>query len=298
MEKNEMLRLLQLIEQTPCRMPDDLEKHFFYTFDRVNAIDKELNGSKYHWIQGKKYYRLYAQDSLENLKEKYDKITIISSHADNLQGVSSFKKISEDLVNGCFDNASTNAVCLYMMKYLQLPENVLFVFTADEENELKGAARVSKKLKEYFGNDKVNAIVLDVTYGFQGGVDFTIENDFIYEKNAGEKFMKQVCDVANASGYTWNFLYSDEGYESDDGYVRSNTIKEYMGEGCKACDEVEGPDETGEYDDQGFNTFSQCLPCSAKNGREMHSEKGFQISLTTLSHYMDFLYRVAKASQE
>ncbi|SCY03610.1 Peptidase family M28 [Lachnospiraceae bacterium XBB2008] len=283
---NELIRLLKLIENTPCYLPEKVEEGIFYDLKRVKLIDDEIrsSGSQYKRVSGKDYYRLYAQDSLENLSKEFSEILLVSSHADNLQKCSSYDDRTE-YIKGCFDNAATNAVCVYLMKALELPRNVLFVFTADEEYHSEGAEHVARKLKNQF--DNVNVIVLDVTYGFQNGVDFTIENDFIFRNAKGEKFIKQICNVAATSGYSWNFLKKTKSHEER--YIQSERIKQYMEEGCKSFSEVKGPDETQKYKKKGFNTFSLCLPCSAENDLQMHDDSGFRISVQILQNYTDFL---------
>lgn len=325
-KKEELCRLLKKIEGIPCVSPgkEHAKKGKFYDFQRLEAIDEEISGSDstYKWINGKKYYRLYGQDDLKTLSKevssgKISKIVLVSAHADNLQKKSSYYMTSDkEYVNGCFDNASTNAVCTYLMKYehKKLPRNILFAFTAGEENEereFEGAEHISKKLEEYFGEGKVDVVVLDVTYGFQEGVDFTIENDFLFSGQGGEDFIKKICCVANEmaaeANYTWGFLWKKKRKE---GYVDSGTIKDYMGDGCKIYADVDGEtsdeedpdeedsfeedsdDETSKYREKGHNTFSLCLPCSAKNATQMHSNGGFLISLQTICNYTDFLCRI------
>lgn len=297
--KKELCRLLKLIEDIPCVLPKKEEKGIFYDLKRVEKIDEEINQAEtdYKWIKGKNYYRLYAQDSLENISKEFPRVLLVSSHADNLQNASSYDDESKPgFINGCFDNASTNAVCVYLMKYVDMPKNVLFVFTADEEQDSEGAEHVAKKIEQHFGKGNADVIVLDVTYGFQNAVDFTIENDFIRNNDAGNSFIHKICDVANGSEYSWNFLHSDEGNEDDnDGYVRSKEIRDLMGEGCKNYIEVDGEDETTKYKDFKMNTFSLCLPCSAENNSQMHDEKGFQISIDTICKYLEFLRQIIES---
>ena len=45
------------------------------------------------------------------------------------------------------------------MKYEELPRNVVFAFTADEEDDCKGASHVAKKLIDICGKEKLKAIV-------------------------------------------------------------------------------------------------------------------------------------------
>lgn len=297
--KNELCRLLKLIEEIPCVLPEEEEKGIFYDLNRVNKIEEEIKKSdtKYKWIKGKNYYRLYAQDSLKNISKEFSRVILVSSHADNLQNVSSYEEnLTHGFINGCFDNASTNAVCVYLMENTELPKNVLFVFTSDEECDCEGAEHVASKIEKQFGKGNADVIVLDVTYGFQNGVDFTIENDFIRNNDEGKSFISKICDIANNSGYSWNFLYSDEGNEDDnDGYIRSKKIRDLMGEGCKKYIEVDGEDETSKYDEFEMNTFSLCLPCSAENENQMHCEEGFEISIDTVCNYLDFLRQIIES---
>lgn len=307
-DKDELRRLLEKIEGIPCVLPEEEKKGIFYDLRRLEVIDKEIrdSDSDYKWICGSNYYRLYGQADLETLKKEFtqgefSKIVLVSSHADNLQEKSSYYLTTDsEYINGCFDNASTNAVCTYLMKYKykKLPRNVLFAFTADEEKDMEGAEHVSKKLVKNFGEGSVNVVVLDVTFGFQKGADFTIENDFIFKDHGGENFINRICCVANKmakeSSYSWGFLYTKK---NEDCYIDSSTIKGYMGDGCTIYDDVEGEDETSEYKKKKFSTFSLCLPCSAEDENQMHSDDGFRISLKTICNYTDFLCQILHNSK-
>ena len=306
-KKEELCRLLKKIERIPCVLPrKKRKKGFFNDLRRVEAIDEEIrgSGSAYKWIKGKNYYRLYGQADLETLKKEFSqgefsKIVLVSSHADNKQENSSYHMMPDaEYINGCFDNASTNAVCTYIMKHEKnLPRNVLFAFTAGEEYNMAGAKHVSKKLVKHFGKGNINVVVLDVTYGFQGGVDFTFENDYFFKKHDGESFIKGIFDIANESDYTWNFLRSEKESDKKHYYVNSGEIRSYMGDGCLKYTDVEGDDETSEYEENEFNTFSLCLPCSAEGDTQMHLEDGFQISIQTICNYTDFLCQILKSSK-
>lgn len=298
-DNEELYRLLQKLE-IPC-VSKNSDSSFSDT-RRLDAIQEEVekSNSRYRLINGKKnYYKLYGQMKLEDLSKEYDRVILVSSHADNLQSEPRYQDVGDE-IRGIFDNAGTNAVCTYIMKYASLPQNVLFGFTSDEEYGSKGAKKLAKKLKKYFGEGNVDVIVLDVTYGWQDGVDFTIENDFIYEKYQGELFIKKVCQAANDSGYSWQFLMADEDDKSMnfDEYISSDTIAGYMKKyseatgGCKTVVYAEGPDESAEYDENDLNVFSLCLPCSADSGYEMHSPEGFMISKRVVCNYTDFLMKV------
>ena len=295
MMKNELCRLLKLIESIPCVLPEEEDNGIFYDLNRVNKIDEEINRSvtDYRRIKGKNYYRLYAQDTLENISKEYSRILLVSSHADNVQNSSSYNDNSNPgFINGCFDNAATNAICVYLMKYSKLPRNVLFAFTADEEYDSEGAEHVFSIIKKYFGKGNADVIVLDVTYGYQNGVDFTIENDYIYDNAFGRKFIEKVCRIANETTYSWNFLWKPK---KKDSYIDSDKIWGMMGSNRKSYSKVVGGDETSEYKKAHFNTFSLCLPCSAEDQKQMHSEDGFEISIDTVCNYTDYLRRIIES---
>ncbi|MBR1440306.1 MAG: M28 family peptidase [Lachnospiraceae bacterium] len=292
---NEKLHeLLKVIESKPC-----VGEGPFGSTERVDAIEEELKtaGSPYHRIKGKKYYRLFAQKELEELKTRYSDIVVVSSHADNKQKHSTFEWMdNRNTIRGCCDNAVTNAVCTDLMIREDLPKNVVFAFTADEEYGSTGAEHVAKKLKEFFDEEQIRVIVLDVTYGFQEGADFTIENDFIRNTQYGRDFIDHVCQIANGSEYRWNFLFSTS--ENEPGFMSSLTIASHMGKGLNEYTLAKGPDETEEYSGAGLNTFSLCLPCSAEGDSAMHSEEGFLISLKTTEHYRDFLKQILENANQ
>lgn len=303
-DQKELERILQKVE-IPCT--SDKAEGFFTDTTRLKRIDEEIRNSMSHFqhISGRKYYRLYGRDTLPELAKRYNNIVVVSSHADNKhrQTASRYEDKGET-IKGIFDNAATNAVCTYILKYaddsnLEIPPNVLFAFTADEEENCIGAKRVAKKLKEFWNEDQISVIVLDATYGWQDGADFTIENDFIYKRNdkdtAGEKLIKKICEITGESKFKWNYLAADEDYKEDNPqeYIPSKEIAGWMPDGCKRVGVADGPDETSEYDEHGFSTLSICLPSSADEDT-MHSPDGFEISKIGLKNYTDFLIRVLK----
>lgn len=60
-------------------------------------------------LMKKNYYKLYGQDSLEQLSEDFGRVVLISSHADNWQPKSKYKEL-DGTIKGIFDNAATNAI--------------------------------------------------------------------------------------------------------------------------------------------------------------------------------------------
>lgn len=295
--------LFRLLERIEIPVGTDTPDGKFKDLKRLNIIQEEVESSElnYKYINGKNnYFKLYGQDSLEQLSKEFDRVVLVSSHADNWQPESKYKELDET-IKGIFDNAATNAICVYIMKYIELPRNVLFAFTSDEECESGcGAVHLAKKMKKYFGKGKVDIITLDVTYGWCEGADFSIENDFIYQEYNGDDFIKKVCQTANETDYSWQFIKAADDSKSDNyyEYISSDIIETYMGSGLinvsKYRSSDDGADESADYDEYDFSVFSLCLPCSANNCEEMHDDEGFEISKVGVCNYTDFLIKVLK----
>lgn len=299
-DKKELFRLLKEIE---IPVGTNTEDGRFRDLKRLSVIQKEVEESEsnYRYISGKNnYFKLYGQDTLENLSVEFERVILVSSHADNWQPKPTFEELN-NTIRGIFDNAATNAICVYIMKHIALPRNVLFAFTSDEECSSEGAIHLAKKMKKYFGAGNVDVITLDVTYGWCEGADFSIENDFIYRKYGGENFIKKVCHIANGTDYTWQFVKAANESKSEnfDEYIPSKDIEAYMGRGLVNALQYEsagdGADESADYDDNDFSAFSLCLPCSAEDVEEMHADEGFEISKEGVCNYTDFLINVLQA---
>lgn len=203
MNKEELIRLLQVTE---IPVGSETKDGKFKSLERLNVIQKEVetSGSRYKLIAGKNnYFKLYGQASLEELADKYNKVVLVSSHADNLQMEPKFDDRGA-MINGIFDNSSTNASCVYAMKYAELPENVLFAFTSNEEDDSKGAKKVAKKIEKYFNWMSIDAITLDVTLGLHNGADFTLENALLFKVNEGEEFLDKILNATEGADYKWD----------------------------------------------------------------------------------------------
>lgn len=193
---------------------------------------------------------------------------------------------------GIFDNAITNAACVYLMKYLELPENVVFVFTGDEEHSMAGASLVCDYLKNK--NKTFHTVVLDVTgSGFKEKADFTVENDFVYLKD--KKWIECIIESIKDLEFKWKFIPADSNQKEDnpDDDIKSKHIigmisKENL---CYEDSEIEEAmcDETYEYDEGDISCFSFCLPCDAY---DMHAQEGFGIRRKSYYRYIEVLYRI------
>ena len=84
----ELLRLLEkLAVPSHCKKDHSFKKVSDDKLNRLKIIEKELAGSGYKWVCGKRFYRLYAQDSLKNIRKRHNRILLISSHADTKCGL-------------------------------------------------------------------------------------------------------------------------------------------------------------------------------------------------------------------
>lgn len=319
-ERSEIVRLAKELS-----VPSYSCGNKFITMDRLDTIQRELAGSPYSFAVRKKIFHLYAQKGIENLEN----ILLISSHADCLQPEAVFEDHG-DYLRGIFDNALTNAVCVYLMKHRNLPRNVVFAFTGDEEDDEEtekflrknklgkyekkdkyedsclGALKVSKFLQER--NKDFRTIVLDATYsGWDEGCSFTIENDFIYEKDRAwmQRMIKSVSRITDA----WKFIMADPDNKTDNpgDYVPSEDFIELLPEKNRSHDdteeggyEVAWDDESVEYDAHDISCFSFCIPVG-ELGREdanMHSPDGILVKAESLESYIDALHAICCTDAE
>lgn len=290
----------------------------FVTRDRLDRIREFLKDSRYQCVHDGHIFQLYAQKPIREIGQN---ILLLSSHADCLQLAPVFEQRGE-LLHGIFDNAITNAVCVYLMKYCDLPDHVVFAFTGDEEAEEDTEEILTKlglkyqkkeKLKIVEEDDEImagafcvceyldqmrkdfRAIVLDVTcVGFDDSADFTIENDFIYKKD--KKWMQNMQTCALDSDLIWKFVRADRDEKSDNSqdYYSSDAIIKSLPEEIVVKnawgrpEEVE-EDETYEYDFADISCIALCLPCNAERTcqyGDMHDPNGFGIRKKSYMNYI------------
>ena len=303
----------------------------FVTFDRLNKIEEELSETAYRFCVDGGIYRLYSQKTIDEIDGK---ILLVSSHADCLQRYPVFLERGEKhqkRMIGIFDNAITNAACVYLMKYCTLPENVVFAFNGDEESEDDTQKLLSKLGLEYLKTEEYlrelrmedgldeddepdmmgvyavcrylknldkefNALVLDCTYsGFSEKADFTLENDFIYEKD--RMWLEGILACLNETDLNWKFIPADEKQKTanEDEYVSFSDIMEMLSEDHLNYedDEIEeaGEDESYEFDRRDVSCISLCLPCDAE---DMHRKRGFGIRRKNYYNYIRILHALCQ----
>jgi|GEM_PF-3342261 hypothetical protein len=252
----------------PCN--DNGDK--FIVTERILNIKNILRDTSYKILYEDNLCFLYGKKQID-ISKNY---ILVSSHIDCLQNVSNFYKKNDNLYHGILDNAATNAAILSLMKEGKIDDNVLVVFTGDEEKNGNGARSVA----DWLNRKKISyfAIVLDVTSeGWQEGYNFTIENYF----NSYDSKLKIAIEYLCKEYVKWVFIPSERG----------NTLKNIcinLGENCAEWDEA------CDYADMGVDTFSICLPCSAQDDVCMHSNNGFDIRKSTLITYILVLERLLR----
>lgn len=254
---------------------------------RLKAIAEELAGSAYSLIVDDSLFKLYAKKPLDKLPKD---LLVISSHADCLQFHPVFSQTADKL-HGIFDNAITNAAAVFNMKYTDMPDNVVFAFTGDEEDECRGAKRVHKCLTA--AGKKYKAIVLDVTEA--GWYDsFSVENCFIHKKS--QEWGSRLVKCVDAEGTTWVYVSGEpdepEKYLDAEFYVGNARYGRASIDGNKF--EEAGEDEAWTYDEYKVDCFSFCLPIYEEN-RHMHSPRGIDAKKTSYYEYIGMLGKLANA---
>ena len=263
---------------------------------KLDVIHTQLSKTPYKREYKGTLCELYSKAPLESLTET--PVILISSHVDVVNEIrqcfsevlwsNALKRGTDVTLHGTYDNSITNAACVNMMKYQDLPEQVIFAFTGDEETgNCRGAREAISHLTASLGYRKENITVLvtDVTYeGMKQGVDFTVEN-------ASCKDVTR-CVPSYLMDTNQKFLYVPHGYfyfkdkeESKDIILHSHILPpSYISPSVCMFD------EGNVYTGRGVETYSCCIPVG---GGGMHSQTGVYTTLDTFLNYEETLSRVA-----
>lgn len=173
-------RLKEILKAMQVQCRSDATTGRFYETSRLTAINELVNTSKngnhYRLMFDGLSCKIYAKDGYIN---SFEPVILISSHVDTVPTkLFAIEDEEQRLLKGTFDNTITNAACVYAMTEMDLPDNVVFAFTADEETGYcRGAkAAVNYLIKQGVTKENIHAISLDVTYEGYKDCDFTIEN--------------------------------------------------------------------------------------------------------------------------
>ncbi len=240
---------------------------------RLRAIAELLRGSDYRLLSQEGLFHLYGK---QEVWEHRENAIVVSAHVDVHDDISRCFAITdyEDGYHlGTFDNAITNAAAVYAMLNANLPDNVFFAFTGDEECESAGAVGLTKYLCDCFV--KFRCVVLDVTdMGWEVRADCSVENNF-WSDTVG----KLVVSVLREAQVRWTFVPEDP-----------RDIPDYIPRQNLVAEEAE-PDESWDYDEEDVECFSFCLPCAGP----MHSDRGVRVRSDGFASYTKVLIRLLNA---
>lgn len=270
--------------QVPCK--SDMNGIFTNT-KRLEVIRDLLWNSPYQESRFDRFAMYTKQDFAKTLEGNPDSpVVLITSHADLVPAITnpncSFSAFHHS-IRGTLDNTITNAACVCLMKENDLPANVVFAFTADEET---GRCRGARDVIQYLmtahkiTKDRIHPIALDVTYdGYEQNKSFTIENCRILPKEKNPLLGYLLQEIS-----TEEYMYVPKKKE-DRIYMEQLQLSEIV------SPEYSWYDEAAFYEQNGFSTASICLPVAEGN---MHSNRGVKTSLDIMDRYTQSLHRIAK----
>lgn len=243
---------------------------------RIDAIRNILKDSEYHEVllPGVQIWRKDFSSPID---------VLVSSHVDVVNSISSCSSsLSENgYYKGTYDNAGTNSAAVISMLEGDIPANVVFAFSSDEETGRCNGARQVLEYARNLGNDPV-CIALDVTYeGYDDGCIFTVENlTSGHKKDEDKEFLNEVANAALA-------LESDGARTCSFVKLHKNAIpeafpKEYVSKETGWFDEAQA------YAEEHAKTFSLCLPCEGS----MHSNSGVKVRQPEFEGYVNALESV------
>ena len=216
---------------------------------------------------------------------------LVSSHADFVKEITKpYSKLGDDgYYDGTYDNAGPAGASVIAMLEGDIPANVVFAFTADEETGRCNGAGQALEYVTCLGYENPLCIALDVTYeGYDDGLLYTIENlSSGHKKNEDMNFINSVGSTIMSLEKT----SEDENitYPPTCSLVRlhkdatpENLSKEFIAKECGWYDEAQF------YVHQHMRSFSICLP---SNG-EMHANSGLDVRQPEFEGYLNALESV------
>lgn len=245
--------------------------------DKLDNIREILQNSGYHEI-----LLSNAQIWRRDFSSPID--VVVSSHSDVVDSITkcSSRLSEEGYYSGTYDNAGTNAAAVIAMLEGDLPSNIVFAFTADEETgRCNGAMQVLEYVRN-LGNDPT-FIALDVTYeGYEDGLIFTVENlSSGHKKNEDMNFLNQVGNAAmaleNGNLRTCSFVRLHK--EA----IPEVFPKEYISKDSGWFDEGQA------YAKEHARAFSLCLPCEGN----MHGNSGVRVRQPEFEGYVNALEAIS-----
>lgn len=222
----------------------------FQVTDRIAFIQSFLKDTNYQLVAEENLFLLYGQRNLE----KDQPVILLSSHIDCVYH-RCFCTEEEEFYHGTFDNSFTNAALLHVMKYGQLPPNVVVAFTGDEEKDSGGAVALTVFLTRHQIPIRF-ALVLDVTNeGWDKQRLVALENDLGIDLLMAHRLIETMKPYQKQYAY----LHHAE------------------------------PDETWDYDEYDIPSLTLSVPV----GGNMHSDEGVYVRKTSFPLYCEVLQKLA-----
>ncbi|MBR3517981.1 MAG: hypothetical protein IKM88_04915 [Lachnospiraceae bacterium] len=240
-------------------LPARSNKHGFKVTDKLEKIDEVLQreGSPFHLIKKSDHAWIFGQEEMEWGK----KALLVSSHADIVKDIQHpFSELDEEThyFKGTYDNLGTNGASVDLMLNHEIPKNVYFSFTAEEESGRNTGAEFSYAYVRNRTGQAPDVIVLDVTdEGYDNDRLFTVEGLTAPAEEDRTRFLNTIYQI---EGEKQSFEVVRM-YKKDD---NSFLPKSYR------STELTAADESYFYAKQKCLSFSMDLPTDGS----MHSDSG------------------------
>lgn len=256
-------------------------------YTRLNVIRDELKGSLYQETQGD-LCSIWSKVPIHQLKDK--DIILVSSHVDIVDDMTQcFSILQKDgFYKGTYDNEGTNAAITILMRENDIPENVVFAFTGEEERcTCAGAINALKIL--YENVNSISCIALDVTYeGYRSNQLMSLENMSPSEKDPVAWMDKTFADILMTEPESKTFCF----IRKEDTVVPSTAPLEYIENAYAMFDEATA------YAHYGLPSMSLCLPCNGP----MHSNSGVEVKQPVFEGYVisvaSVIYAITKTHKK
>jgi hypothetical protein len=277
-----IMKIAEILER--IALPARSRKNGFKDVAKLEAMEALLSeqNSPYHLIEKNDHTWIFGQKE----PAQGEAPVLISSHADIVPEITSpFSELGEDkYFHGTYDNLGTNGACVSLMINRELPDNVYFAFTAEEETgRCTGAKAALYFIREKTLHEPL-CIALDVTdEGYDENRLFTLEGLHTRNESARHQILQRALsgEGENQSFEVVRLKKKDDCSFLPREYVSKNTTEF---------------DESAFYAKQNCNSFSFCLPTDGF----MHSNlglyikepvlKGYELSLTQMVYIMTASY--------
>ncbi len=255
-------------------LPARSNKRGFKDTSKLEKIEEilERENSPFHLIKKSDHAWIFGKKNISYGKE----VLLVSSHADIVPEIKKpFSELDEEkkYFKGTYDNMGTNAACTEIMLNREMPDNVYFAFTAEEETgRFTGAEYALAYVRNKSGNYP-KVIVLDVTYeGYDHDRLCTIEGLHAPTEKERKGLLEKMMEL---EGNEQSFEVVRMKKKDDNSFLP----KEYRAKSTTDCD------ESFYYAKQDCLSFSLDLPTDGS----MHSDSGLRTKEAVMRGYIDCL---------